>query len=72
VVCYSECNMEINKTAFSSTDIKLSSCETIIDEKKFLDAHTATVKRNEGNRYFEPYKERLNRYYEIRRNSKDS
>ena len=33
--------------------------ETIVDEKRFIEAHTATIERNKDNKYFQSYQERL-------------
>lgn len=42
--------------------IKLSPHERIVDEKKFIEAHTATIEANKGNKTFDVYKERLEIY----------
>ena len=46
--------------------MKLSACETIVDEKRFIEAHTATIERNKDNKYFQSYQERLKKYHEIK------
>jgi len=53
--------------------MKLSACETIVDEKRFIEAHTATIERNKDNKYFQSYQERLKKYHEIKqqRNTTD-
>lgn len=40
--------------------MQISKCETIVDEKKFVESHTATVERNKDNKWFESYKKRGN------------
>jgi len=47
--------------------MKISSCETIIDEKKFIESHTAVIARNGDNKWFQSYKERLKKYHESKR-----
>ena len=42
--------------------MQLSPHETIVDEKKFIEAHTAIVEANNGNKTFDVYKERLEIY----------
>jgi hypothetical protein len=42
--------------------MQISKCETIVDEKKFVESHTATVERNKDNKWFESYKKRLDDY----------
>ena len=42
--------------------MQLSTHETIINEKKFIEAHTAIVEANKGNKTFDVYKERLEIY----------
>jgi len=57
------------ETFFNSIDIpdqpiRLSKAETIINPREFISSHFAAVKANNGNRYFEPYKSRLERLKE--------
>jgi len=47
--------------------MKLSAFETIVDEKKFVEAHTSVVERNGNNKWFQSYKERLKKYHESKR-----
>lgn len=44
--------------------MKLSECETIIDEKKFLESHLERERK--GGKINEPYIERLNKYRKIK------
>lgn len=41
--------------------IKLNDCETVTDAKQFIESHIATVRANNGNKYFLPYLNRLNK-----------
>jgi len=45
--------------------MKLSQCETITDEKKFLEYHTAISEANQHHT-FNPYRERLKKYHELK------
>lgn len=47
-----------------SLKMKLSKCETIIDEKKFLESHLERERK--GGKINEPYIERLNKYRKIK------
>jgi hypothetical protein len=46
-------------TATIPTDFKLNQSTTIIDPKKFIKSHAATLRHNNGKRAFEPYFNRL-------------
>jgi hypothetical protein len=52
--------------------IKLSKAETIINSKKFLEDHIATVKRHNGNKTYFPYYQRLVKFKKIIENGKVS
>ncbi len=45
--------------------IKLSKSVMIINTKRFLESHIATVKRHNGNKTFLPYYERLVRFKKL-------
>lgn len=42
--------------------VKISACETVVDEKKFIEAHTATTEMHKDNWWFSSFKERLDDY----------
>lgn len=42
--------------------MKISACETVVDAKKFIDAHTATSERHKDNWWFDSFKKRLYDY----------
>lgn len=48
--------------------MNLSKCETIVDEKKFVEAHIATIERNVNNPTFSSFKERLEKFKELKSN----
>ena len=43
-------------------NIKISPCETVVDAKKFIEAHTETSERHRDNWWFDSFKERLDDY----------
>lgn len=47
----------------------LDACTEIVDEKKFIEAHTATIERNGDNHYFCEYVNRLKKYKELSENA---
>lgn len=47
--------------------MKLNQCMTIINEEEFVKSHEATIERNKDNKYFQPYKDRLDEYYQRKR-----
>lgn len=51
--------------------MRLSVCETIVDENKFVESHEATIQRNTDNEYFEPYKERYNKFKQLKQADAD-
>lgn len=52
--------------------VVLDKCTVIVDEKRFIEAHRATIERNKENKYFNPYLERLKKYNEIKRERKEA
>lgn len=44
---------------FTSEPVKLNDWTTIIDARKFVDSHLATLKKHDGNRYFLPQLQQL-------------
>lgn len=52
--------------------MKISQCETVVDEKKFIEAHTETIERHKDNWWFSSFKDRLNKYHDSRGNNTDS
>lgn len=42
--------------------MKISQCETVVDEKKFIEAHTETIERHKDNWWFSSFKKRLDDY----------
>jgi len=46
--------------------MKLSQCETITDEKRFLQMHTAISEANKS-KTFDPYRERLEKYRRLKK-----
>ena len=48
-----------NKIDLENMVIHLNEYTTIVDLKKFVASHSATVERNKENIYYEPYAERL-------------
>lgn len=44
---------------FTSEPVKLNDWTTIIDARKFVEFHLATLKKNDGNRYFLPQLQQL-------------
>lgn len=47
----------------------LDICTEIVDEKKFIESHTATIERNGDNHYFCEYGNRLKKYKEFLENA---
>ena len=43
-------------------NIKISPCETVVDAKKFIEAHTETSERHRDNWWFSSFKDRLDDY----------
>jgi len=43
-------------------NIKISPCETVVDAKKFIEAHTETSERHRDNWWFDSFKKRLYDY----------
>lgn len=52
--------------------VVLGKCTVIVDEKRFIEAHTATIERNKDNRYFQSFEERLKKYNEVKRDRKEA
>ena len=46
--------------------MQLSTAETIVDEKKFLEAHRAITEANKGKAFIKPYLLRLKKYFELK------
>lgn len=46
--------------------MRLSECEIIIDEEKFVDSHEAVINGPCAEALKQPYKYRLQKYYEIK------
>ena len=42
--------------------MKISKCETVVDAKKFVEAHTETTERHKDNWWFSSFKTRLDDY----------
>lgn len=40
---------------------------TILNEEEFVKSHEVIIERNKDNKYFQPYKDRLDEYYKRKR-----
>ncbi len=47
--------------------MKLNQCTTILNEEEFVKSHEVIIERNKDNKYFQPYKDRLDEYYKRKR-----
>lgn len=56
---------QILKTKSFNEPIKLDSCTTITDLRKFIKSHLKILKANSGNRTFKPYYDRLKKLLEL-------
>ncbi len=50
--------------------MQLDKATTIVDEMKFVEAHKAVVERNKGNKWFDAYRERLEKYNKLKDGNK--
>lgn len=51
--------------------INLSVCETITNQKNFIESHLSALENHKGNRRFLPYFDRLARFVEIMKTQKE-
>lgn len=49
----------------TSEAVRLSECETILNQAKFIETHLAALRANSGNARFMPYYKRLMKFYNI-------
>lgn len=47
------------------TELRISCCEVIVNQKKFIKSHISAVKANSGKKTFLPYYLRLKKVYDV-------
>ena len=57
------------KNGYPEGDVRLDQCSLIIDIKKFVQSYLLVLKGNPGKKRFIPYFDRLNKFYELTKDS---